>query len=66
VKVMLFFSFDYGGIVHHEYSSLGQTVNKEYYQEVLCHLRDAVQRKRPELWNAHNWQLIMTMLIYHT
>jgi hypothetical protein len=36
---------------------LGQTVNKEYYQQVLCHLRDAVRRKRPELWEAHNWQL---------
>jgi hypothetical protein len=50
-------SFDYRGVVHHEYTPLGQTVNKEYYQEVLLHLRDAVRHKRPELWDAHNWQL---------
>jgi hypothetical protein len=41
--------------VHHEYAPLGQTGNKEYYQ-VLRHLHDAVQRKRPEL-HARNWQL---------
>jgi hypothetical protein len=32
-----------------EYAPLGQTVNKEYYQEALDHLRDTVRRKRPEL-----------------
>ncbi|PNF26463.1 hypothetical protein B7P43_G15372 [Cryptotermes secundus] len=41
-------------VVHHEYAPLGQTVNKEYYQEFLRHLRDAVRRKRPELWDARN------------
>ncbi|PNF29695.1 hypothetical protein B7P43_G13063, partial [Cryptotermes secundus] len=34
-----------------------QTANKEYCQEALCHLRDAVRRKRLELWDARNWQL---------
>jgi histone-lysine N-methyltransferase SETMAR len=57
VKVILTVFFDYRGVVHHEYAPLGQTVNKEYYQEVLRHLRDAVRRKRPELWDARNWQL---------
>ncbi|PNF22736.1 hypothetical protein B7P43_G06662 [Cryptotermes secundus] len=51
------FFFDYRRVLHHEYTPLGQTVNKEYYQEVLCHLRDAVWRKRLELWDAHSWQL---------
>jgi histone-lysine N-methyltransferase SETMAR len=60
MKKMLFFFcffFDYGGLVHCGYTPLGLTVNKEYYQEVLCHLRAAVRRKRPKLWEACNWQL---------
>ena len=28
--------FDSCGIVHHEYAPEGQTINKEYYMEVLC------------------------------
>jgi histone-lysine N-methyltransferase SETMAR len=51
-----FFS-GYRGVVHHEYAPLGQTVNKEYYQEVLRHLRVAVWHRGPELWDACNWQL---------
>ena len=31
VEVMLTCSFDSGGIVHHEYTPEGQTINKEYY-----------------------------------
>jgi len=33
------------------------TVTKEYYEEVLCCLRNAVRRKRPDLWAAKTWQL---------
>ena len=32
-------------------------MNKEYYLEVLHHLRDAVQRKRPDVCAAGTWQL---------
>jgi len=32
-------------------------VNKQLYQEVLAHLRDAVRRKRPELWENQTWML---------
>ncbi|PNF19426.1 hypothetical protein B7P43_G03605 [Cryptotermes secundus] len=49
--------FNYQGVVHHEYTPLGHTINKEYYQEILHHLCDAVQRKRLELWDIRNWQL---------
>ena len=49
--------FDSCGIVHYEYTPEGQTVNKEYYLEVLRCLRDAVQRKWPDLWAAKNFQL---------
>jgi len=32
-------------------------VNKQLYQEVLAHLRDAVHRKRPALWENQTWML---------
>jgi transposase len=57
VKVLLTVFFDYRGIVHHSYASAGRTINKEYYLEVIRHLRDAVRRKRPNLWASRNWQL---------
>jgi hypothetical protein len=57
VKVLLTVFFDYHGIVHHSYAPQGQTINKEYYLEVIHHLRDAVWRKRPDLWASRNWQL---------
>jgi len=30
---------------------------KQFYQEVLARLRDAVLRKRPELWENQTWML---------
>jgi histone-lysine N-methyltransferase SETMAR len=57
VKVLLTVFFDYRGIVHHSYAPEGQTINEEYYLEVIRHLLDAVRRKRPDLWTSHNWKL---------
>ena len=57
VKVMLTVFFDSRGVVHHEYAPQGQNINKKYYLEVLRRLRDAVQRKRPDLWAMGTWQL---------
>ena len=61
VKVMLtcFFDvfFDFRGIVHHGYAPEGQTINKEYYLQVLRCLRETVRRKRPDMWAAKNFQL---------
>jgi len=34
-KVMLLACFDSEGIVYHEYAPDGQTINKEFYLEVL-------------------------------
>jgi hypothetical protein len=50
IKVLLIVFFNWKGIVHHEFVPRGQTVNKQLYQEVLARLRDAVRRKKPELW----------------
>jgi len=42
--------FDIQGIVMAEWVPSGQTVNQQYYIEVLTKLRERVTRKRPELW----------------
>ena len=54
---VLTYFFDSRGIVHHEYAPEGQTFNKEYYMQVLRRLRQAVRRKRPDMWVAKNFQL---------
>ena len=43
--------------MHYEFAPRGQTINKEYYVEVLKTLRDAVRRKRPCFWSSGNWLL---------
>jgi len=48
---------DSEGIVHHEYAPDGQTINKEFYLEVLRHLCELVRRKRPEKWRDGDWIL---------
>ena len=77
VKVMLTVFFDCRGVVHHEYAPRNQTINKEYYREVLRRLREAVRRKRSDLWQAGTWllhhdnapahssQLVQTFLAKH-
>jgi hypothetical protein len=55
--VLLTVFFDYCGIVHHSYAPEGQTINKKYYLEVICHLCDAVRCKRLDLWASRKWQL---------
>ena len=38
IKTMLTVFFDWEGVVHHKYTPPGQTINKEYYLNVLCQL----------------------------
>jgi hypothetical protein len=47
---------DINGIVHFEFIPQGQTVNEAYYMEVLKRLREAVLRKRLQLW-PNDWIL---------
>ena len=49
--------FDWKGIVHHEFVPCGQMVNRQLYQAVLARLREALRRKRPELWENQTWIL---------
>jgi len=55
--VFLVVLLDWKGIVHHEFVPRGQMVNKQLYQEVLACLRDAVRKKKPELWENQTWIL---------
>ena len=57
VKVMLIVFFAMEGIVHYEYIPQGQTVNQQYYLQVLKRLRLAVSRKRPQKLTAGTWAL---------
>jgi len=57
IKVTMVVFLDWKGIVYHEFVPHGQMVNKQLYQEVLAHLRDAVRMKRPELWENQTWML---------
>jgi len=53
---MLLAFFDSEDTVH-EYAPDGQTINKEFYVDVLRRLRESVRRKRPVKWQDGNWIL---------
>ena len=63
---MLICFFDINGLVHFEFVLQGQTVNQQFYLEVLKRLRDAVRRKRPELWRSGEWLLHQDNAPAHT
>jgi len=52
--------------VHREFVPPGQTVNQEFYLEVLRRLRENVQRKHPELWRSGEWFLHQDNAPAHT
>jgi len=54
MKTMLITYFGVKDIVHFESVPQGQTVNQTYYMEILKRLREAVYRKRLELW-PNDW-----------
>jgi len=57
VKVTVIVFFDIEDIVHYEYVPQGQTVNQQFYLQVLKRLRLAVSRKRPHERVAGAWAL---------
>lgn len=57
VKVMLTVFFDWKGVVYHEFLPRGETINRFRYLQTLRNLREAIRRKRPELWRSGEWVL---------
>ena len=57
MKTMITVFFDWEGVVYHEHALPGQKINKEYYLNVLCWLRDSIQQRWPQLWATDDWQL---------
>ena len=55
-KVMLTVFLDSEGVVHYEFPPQGRTVHKEYHLEVMRH-REAVRKKRPDVWQENRWLL---------
>ena len=45
------------GLVHHEFVSEGQTVNKEYYLIVLKSSCEKMRQKQRDLWKNNSWIL---------
>ncbi|GBM48584.1 hypothetical protein AVEN_99017-1 [Araneus ventricosus] len=63
---MLEVFFDYDSVIHYEFISEGQTVNKELYLEILKRLRDASRRKRPEKLATNDWFLLHDIAPSHS
>jgi histone-lysine N-methyltransferase SETMAR len=57
VKSMLIVFFNIQGTVHKEFVPLGQTINGNFYCEVLKWLREGIWRKHPDKWKKNNWFL---------
>jgi hypothetical protein len=57
VKAMLIGFLDMRDVVMIEWVPVGQTVNQNYYWEVLTKFRERVRKKRPELWKNESWIL---------
>lgn len=55
--VLLTVFFVSSGVIQQEYEPHGKTITKEYYQEVLLRLCDAVRCKQTNLKAAKNWQI---------
>jgi len=58
--------FWFWGYRNHEYAPDGQTINKEFYPQVLRRLRESVLRKRPEKWRDGDWILHHNNAPVHT
>ena len=54
-KLLMIPFFDSTGMIYMHWVPTGQTVNKEYYVEVLRELRKRFRRKRPALFKSAQW-----------
>ena len=54
IKTMMTVFFYYRGVVHSKFLLEGQTVNKEWYLNVMKHSREQIHRKRADLWKENS------------
>ncbi len=52
-KTMMTVFFDFQGIIHTEFLPRGERICVEEYCETLGHLKEAVRRRRPHLWQRN-------------
>nr|CAI5864484.1 unnamed protein product [Callosobruchus analis] len=55
LKTLLICFFDCRGVVHAELVLSGQTVNQQFYLDVLKRLREKIRKKRADLWRTGDW-----------
>ena len=58
--------FDCNGVVYHEFLPQGRAVNRKYCLEVMLRLREAIRKKRTELWRNQSWILHHVNTTAHT
>jgi hypothetical protein len=63
---MLIRLFGTEGIVHKEFVPPGQTVNGNFYSDVLKRPRENILRKRPVKWRNNSWALHHDDAPFHT
>ena len=56
-EAMVIVFSDIRGVVHMDWVSESQTLNRVCYKEVLTNLRGRVRERRPEMWKNGSWVL---------
>ena len=57
-KILMIPFFDSTGMIYMHWVPTGQTVNEEYYVEVLREFRKRFRRKRPALFKSGQWHFL--------
>ena len=64
-KLLMIHFFDSTGMIYMHWVPTGQTVNKEYYVEVLKEFRKRFRRKRPALFKLGQWHFYQDNILVH-
>ncbi len=65
-KLFIIPFFDSTGMIYMHWDPTGQTVNKEYYVEVLREFRKRFRRKRPALFKSGQWHFQNKTVLFQT
>ena len=64
-KLLMIPFFDSTGMIYMHWAPTGQTVNKEYYVEVLREFRKRFHRKSPALFKSGQWHFHLDNALVH-